>query len=97
MNSKHYCITCTTDYGTADKLRSHRTYMRSKGETEGHEIKMGELIAGSTKGSQIGTKDTQLKDVDMFDLPNSCFTKQEEHLEEPYGFTKDESLKTLAV
>jgi hypothetical protein len=65
MNSKHYCIICSIDYVTADKLRSHRTYMRSKGKTEGHELKVGESIAGSTKGSQVDPKEKK-KSNDFF-------------------------------
>lgn len=33
----------------------------------------------------------------MVDLPSSRFTKQKEHIEEIYGFTGDENLKSLAV
>ena len=57
MNSKHYCIACNTDYMTADKLRSHRTYMRNKGKIEGHELKVGESMVGSVKGSQVDPKE----------------------------------------
>jgi hypothetical protein len=31
---------------------------------------VGESVAGSVEGSQIGTKDTKMNDVNDFDIPN---------------------------
>jgi len=61
---------------TADKLRSHRTYMRSKGKTEGHELKVGESIAGSLKGSQVDPNEKkEMNDFDGIDLTTENFIK----------------------
>lgn len=50
MNSNRYCTPCKKDCKTAAGLRSHNQYERNKGNTIGHEIKVGQ----STAGSQIG-------------------------------------------
>ena len=51
--------------------------MRSKGKTEGHELKV-ESVAGSVKGSRVGTEDQKMEDVDEKFLPNHIFTKPTE-------------------
>jgi hypothetical protein len=71
MNTKHQCTKCDIDYPTADKLRSHRTYMRNKGDVMGHEAKTSQSMATpSVAGSFFGTKDTNMEDL-VFDIPNT--------------------------
>jgi hypothetical protein len=54
MNSKHYCATCGIDYLNAEKLRSHRTYMRIIGDVIGHEAKTSQSKKGSIATASIG-------------------------------------------
>jgi len=42
MSTKfHQCLTCNKDFKDATGLRAHRTYMRSIGKIEGHELRAG--------------------------------------------------------
>lgn len=84
MSSKYRCIACDKDFITSQLLKSHRQSMRKQNKTEGHELKVGESVAGSVEGSQIGTKDTKMNDVNDFDIPNMKKVKQEEAV--TFGF-----------
>lgn len=64
----YHCNTCNKDFDNAKGLRDHRNYMRGRGKIYGHEIKEGYSSKGSVAGSQIGTKDTKMADVE-FDHP----------------------------
>ena len=67
MNSQHYCATCNLGYPTADKLRSHRTYMRNKGDVIGHEAKTSPSKKGSIATASMGEErlGERVKDFQM--------------------------------
>jgi len=50
MSAKYHCNACDKSYDDATLLRAHRTYMRKQGKVKGHELKIGESIAGSRVG-----------------------------------------------
>jgi len=82
MNSKYHCTQCNTYYTSSTLLKNHRKYKRDKGEIEGHELRVGQSIAASSVvGSQVGTKDTRIEDVE-FNPPDKV------KIQSRKGFTK---------
>jgi len=73
MNSKTRCNQCNKDFITRKDLTDHNANERKQGRILGHEVqtKTGQSTAGSTKGSQVGTKDTKMNDVGDFDIPDT--------------------------
>jgi hypothetical protein len=71
---EHKCIQCNKIYKDAKALKDHRYTERKAGRITGHEIKPGQSIATSSiAGSQFGTKDTKMKDVE-FNVPDKIKT-----------------------
>ena len=79
MNTKDtHCSACNKDFITRKDLTDHNACMRKQGKVVGHE-KAQQSLAGSKAGSQIGSKDTKMKDVDNFisrDLTLENFLKE---------------------
>jgi len=87
MNSKYHCNACDRAFATSALLRSHRQSMRNQGKTKGHEIIVGESVAGSTKDSQVDPKEKKkTDDFDGIDLPMDKFAKQLEASGNDMGF-----------
>ena len=61
----NHCSTCNKDFNDAKALRDHRSYMRKQGKITGHEIKEGYSSKGSVAGSLVGTKDTNINDLEF--------------------------------
>jgi hypothetical protein len=75
-----YCQHCNKEYNTSKGLRDHRYNERKAGRHEGHEIKGGYSTKGSKAGSQPGTKDTKMKDVEFAVPMNTTSRPKQEQL-----------------
>ena len=65
MNTQDtYCQACNKCYNTRKDLTDHNSYMRRKGNIQGHEIRATQSLAAfSSAGSQFGTKDINVEDA----------------------------------
>lgn len=64
MNSQYtYCQVCDKIYNSRKELTDHNSYMRRKGNIQGHELRATQSLAAfSSAGSHLGTKDVKMED-----------------------------------
>lgn len=63
-NQDTYCQACNKAYNSRKELTDHNSYMRRRGNIQGHEIRaIQSLAAFSSAGSHLGTKDVNMEDL----------------------------------
>ncbi len=61
--------------------------MRKQGKVTGHEVRAGKSISGSTKGSQVDSKEEKKEnDFDDIELPLHRFIKEQPPSADTFGF-----------